>query len=265
MEDQETTRTCFVIGPVGPRNSPVRHRSEQVLQFLIKPVVEPLGYTVVRADKQATPGIITNQIINQAIDAPLVIADLSDGNGNAFYELAIRHVTQKPLVQLLLDGQELPFDIKAMRTVFFDMTDPFKIEESKKELLQHVKAAEEGEPIETPISNALELKAYRSSGDGLERSVAELATEMAEIRAEMRAAKPYYALPSVMASGHAGPSRLQTAAFTGLAPTAYYNPDLLGASANIGTTTAYLKPDGTWVSSEPDIDEEPDVEGKSSD
>jgi hypothetical protein len=83
---------CFVIGPIGAAKSFTRYRSDQVLEFLIQSVVEPMRYEVVRANKQATPGIITNQIINQVIDAGLVIADLTDHNGNAFYELAVRHV-----------------------------------------------------------------------------------------------------------------------------------------------------------------------------
>ena len=50
-------------------------------------------------------------------DADLVVADLTDHNPNVFYELAIRHALQLPLVQLIDSAQDLPFDIKAMRTV----------------------------------------------------------------------------------------------------------------------------------------------------
>ena len=72
---------------------------------------------VQRADSLTRPGIITNQVIQLVADADLVVADLTDHNPNVFYELAIRHALQLPLVRLIDRAQDLPFDIKVMRTV----------------------------------------------------------------------------------------------------------------------------------------------------
>lgn len=179
-------KKCFVIAPIGPERSAARLRSDQVFEFLIRPVVEPRGYSVSRADHVPTPGVITNQIIDLVIDSDLVIADLSDANANVFYELAIRHVTQRPFIQLVVEGQDIPFDVTVMRTIFYDMTDPFKIEVKKKELEKQVDAVASGDPLETPISNAVEIKQRRTSGDKTESALASLQEEIGDLRSEVR-------------------------------------------------------------------------------
>jgi hypothetical protein len=55
-------------------------------------------FKAIRADRISKGGIITDQVIQQVVEAPLVIADLTDGNGNVFYELALRHAIQKPVI-----------------------------------------------------------------------------------------------------------------------------------------------------------------------
>jgi hypothetical protein len=157
-----------------------------VLKFLLEPVFSP-DYDVVRADNVAAPGMITSQVVDYVVDADLVIADLTDWNPNVFYELAVRHITRKPLIQIMLSGQRLPFDVHAMRTTFYDLTDPFRIEETKRELTEVRAAVEGGELIESPISAAVDLKELRASGDAMQRAVADLTESLAELRAEVRA------------------------------------------------------------------------------
>ena len=124
-DDRESTTqpTCFVISPIGERGTPIRRHADQVLKFLIEPVLTP-KYRVVRADTIHAPGLITVQIVEYVMNAALVIADLSFRNANVFYELAIRHAIRKPYIHLLRLGEELPFDVHGMRVVQYDMTDP---------------------------------------------------------------------------------------------------------------------------------------------
>jgi hypothetical protein len=76
-----------------------------------------------RSDKLGEPGIITSQVIKRITEDDLVIADLTELNPNVFYELAIRHMIGKPLVQIMEKGHRLPFDVAAARTVFIDHRD----------------------------------------------------------------------------------------------------------------------------------------------
>jgi hypothetical protein len=179
-------KSCFVVSPIGDEGSPVRKRANQVFRHIIAPVVEPRGYKPVRADQITRPGIITSQVLQEVADAELVVADLSGHNPNVFYELAIRHATQKPLVQLIGSDEELPFDIAAMRTIFFDIADLDSAERARTELDQHVAALEEHpNPVDTPIAAALGIKALRESEDPMAQTVAELAEQVAALRSEM--------------------------------------------------------------------------------
>ncbi len=157
-------RICFVIAPIGERGTNIRKRSDQVLKHIIRPAVESCGYKAVRADEIAEPGIITNQIIRHVVDDPLVIADLTGQNPNVFYELAIRHATRKPLVQIIDNVEDIPFDVGSMRTIQVDHRDLDSVEEAKTEIKRQIQFLEESSSsLETPISIALEGRSIDGS------------------------------------------------------------------------------------------------------
>jgi hypothetical protein len=74
---------------------------------------------VKRADHDTRPGLIDVQMINDLLNAELVIADLSLSNPNAFYEIGIRHMTQKPIIHMQLATESVPFDQTLFRSVRF--------------------------------------------------------------------------------------------------------------------------------------------------
>src|ERR1051325_300073 len=87
-------KACFVIGPIDKPGTEVRRRSDNLLHYIIKEVLmaEPLKFDAVeRADEMATPGLITNQVIERVVNADLVVADLAGLNPNVMSELALRH------------------------------------------------------------------------------------------------------------------------------------------------------------------------------
>ena len=133
-------KICFVIAPIGEPGSDIRKRSDQVLEHIIRPVVESCGYKAVRADEIAEPGIITNQIIRHVVDDPLVIADLTGQNPNVFYELAIRHATRKPLVQIINKVEDIPFDVGPMRTIAVNHQDLDSVEKAKTEIEKQIQS-----------------------------------------------------------------------------------------------------------------------------
>src|SRR5689334_1444473 len=93
---------CFVIGPIGKDRSIERRHSDMLLHAVIKQALEkpPFSYTVKRADQDADPGMIGDRVITDIINAELVVADLTDLNPNAFYELGIRHSTERPTIHI---------------------------------------------------------------------------------------------------------------------------------------------------------------------
>jgi len=111
-------KSCFVISPIGPTGSTIREKADNVLNNLIMPVLNELGYKVTRADKLDTPFTITNDIVKHVDESDLVIAVISDHNPNVFYELAVRNAVEKPVILLSKEGdKESPFDILEQRTL----------------------------------------------------------------------------------------------------------------------------------------------------
>ena len=99
-------KTCFVISPIGNKGSAIRTRSDDVLNYIISPVLETLGFAPpIRSDLIEEPGIITDQIVGHLIKDDLVIADLTEHNANVFYELAVRHMTKKPVIHIARDAK----------------------------------------------------------------------------------------------------------------------------------------------------------------
>jgi hypothetical protein len=78
----KTENVCFVISPIGEEASPERSKADQLLKFIIQPVLIEQGYRVERADTIDEPGTITAQIIEYLVEAPIVVADMTDSNPN---------------------------------------------------------------------------------------------------------------------------------------------------------------------------------------
>jgi len=156
-ESSDLSNVCFLVTPIGDEASDQRNHADLMLGSLIEPALATLNMRLVRADKISTPGLITSQVIDHLVRAPLVIADLSFGNPNVFYELALRHASRKPTVQVIRAGDPLPFDVGQFRTVSIDMTSIYtlvpQIDTYRAEIARQCRAAmdEKGE-AETPLS-----------------------------------------------------------------------------------------------------------------
>lgn len=126
--------------------------------------------------------MITNQIIDGLLTNDLLIADLTDHNPNVFYELAIRHAFGKPFIQLIAEGQELPFDIQNLRTVFLDHTDLDSVAEAKRQLASMIQSVNSGARVDTPLTHTADLQALRQTEGSEARGIIELLGEMSSIK-----------------------------------------------------------------------------------
>lgn len=115
----DNVKRCFIITPIGPDESLIRRQADGVIDAVMEPVLAKLGFEVVVAHRMSEGGSITRQVIENIINAELVVANLTGLNPNVMYELAIRHAVRKPLVQLCEKGTNLPFDINEQRTIFY--------------------------------------------------------------------------------------------------------------------------------------------------
>ncbi len=176
-------RTCFVISPIGDPGSPIGKRADQVFKHVIKPVASELSYRTKRADRMKRPGVITSKVLTAVAESDLLVADLTGHSPIVFYELAIRHAAQRPVVQLIDAAQELPFDVANMRTIYVDIHDLDSAEAAREELRRHVLSVQEDSaPVETPLLAAKSLRSLWRSKEPSDRFILEALGELRALR-----------------------------------------------------------------------------------
>lgn len=157
-----TEKICFIVTAIGESGTPTRERSDKVYKYLIAPVCEELGYKPVRVDHVNAVDNINETIINHLKTAPMVVADMTDHNPNAFYELGFRQALELPLVPIIETGGRIPFDVITTRTVFYD-TDVSKIEESKSNLKAKIQSFENFQMPDKKSHEPLTLETVNSN------------------------------------------------------------------------------------------------------
>lgn len=178
--------SCFVISPIGEPGSEIRHRQDGFLREVIKPISEANGYQVERADDDKSPGIVTDRIVNKIIDADLVIADLHGHNPNVMYELAVRHATGKPLIQMAPSGERLPFDISGQNTIFYDPT-VLGLQQWRNDLAQAIRSLGHTGDSANPVARAGLMRTLTAQSGSEGAVLSALLDEMQTVRAELQA------------------------------------------------------------------------------
>jgi hypothetical protein len=54
-----------------------------------------------------------------------LVAELTSRNANVFYELGLAHALKKPVVLISSNQEDVPFDIRHVRVIYYDVNDPF--------------------------------------------------------------------------------------------------------------------------------------------
>jgi hypothetical protein len=182
--ERNAMKTCFVVSPIGTLGSEIRKRSDGGLREVIRPVLEAAGYEVFRADEDKTPGMVTEAIINKLIDFDLVVADLHGHNPNVMYEVAIRHATDKPLIQMIEHGESLPFDIGGLNTIFYEYSLD-GLAKWRADLRTAVKDIHAGSTGSNPVARAWLVRALTESQDSEAIALSMLLEEMQHLRGEL--------------------------------------------------------------------------------
>lgn len=157
MSRTKKKKLCFVIGPLGKANSDQRAHADFLLKEIVKPVFRNRfsEFSVQRSDKIAAPGMIDSQIITALIEADLVIADMSMQNANAFYEMGVRHMVQKPIIHMYKAGEAIPFDVMPYRAIEFSIATQMEMKESRSRLSAAIQETFSQEfEIDTPVTRS---------------------------------------------------------------------------------------------------------------
>jgi len=111
--------TCFVVMPFA---DPIGGYYASVYQ----PAIEKAKLKANRADADIYgTGKIVDQIWNGINSARVLVAELTDRNANVLYELGLAHALRKPVVLVCSNQGDVPFDLRHVRVIYYDMRDPF--------------------------------------------------------------------------------------------------------------------------------------------
>jgi nucleoside 2-deoxyribosyltransferase len=139
----KTGLRCFVAMPFRERET-VRSKGffDEVLRALIAPAGRDAGFEVITANRDGSD-VIQATIVNQLLDADLVIADLTENNPNILFELGLRIAEDKPVALIRSKGTVPIFDVDNMLRLF--EYDPnlwsSTVEHDRPRLAEHLKAA----------------------------------------------------------------------------------------------------------------------------
>ncbi|MEO7361038.1 MAG: TRAFs-binding domain-containing protein [Gemmatimonadaceae bacterium] len=135
----ETARTppnalrpiCYMVMPFRtkrveeprPDGAPVEIDFDRLWELAYRPAIEAMGYLAMRADADPNMAIV-QAMLERIAFADLVLADVTLGNGNCYYEIGVRHVAQKKRCVLVAPAWTRPlFDIAQFTSVRFPLTD----------------------------------------------------------------------------------------------------------------------------------------------
>ena len=88
--------------------------------------IKKAGLRPVRADDDIfATGKIIDQVWSGINAAKVLVAELTSRNPNVFYELGIAHTLRKPVVLVSSNEEDVPFDVRHIRVIYYDVNDPF--------------------------------------------------------------------------------------------------------------------------------------------
>jgi hypothetical protein len=138
-----TGLVAFVIMPFVERDG--AHPAgffQEVLRSVITPAAMEAGFTVKTANRQGSD-LIQSTIVNDLLEADLVIADLTEHNPNVLFELGIRMAQDKPIALIKATGTGRIFDVDNMLRVHEYNSNLWKttLEKDVPALTEHLRGA----------------------------------------------------------------------------------------------------------------------------
>ncbi len=142
--------SCFVVMPFAlPLGN---HYS-----LIYEPAIKKAGLRPVRADDDIfATGKIIDQVWAGINAAKVLVAELTNRNPNVFYELGLAHALRKPVVLISSNKEDVPFDVRHIRVIYYDVNDPFWGEKLATKVAENILSA-----IRNP-----EEAIFRSPSDG---------------------------------------------------------------------------------------------------
>jgi len=104
---------------------PFDKRFTSIFTDVVRPLCTDLKLTIARGDEfTSTSGVIIGEVWAALNNCKFVIAEITGGNDNVFYELGIAHTLNKPaiLITQAKRPSDVPFDIRHLRYIQYENT-----------------------------------------------------------------------------------------------------------------------------------------------
>jgi hypothetical protein len=135
--------TCFILMPFG-------EWPDRYFKDIYVPATKEAGFEPVRADVVFSTGSVIKQIWEHIGKAKVLLAELTDKNPNVFYELGLAHARGKPVVLISANIEDVPFDLRHLRTIIYDFREPDWGERLRKNVTEYLKNAKEHPDMTIP-------------------------------------------------------------------------------------------------------------------
>jgi len=128
-KSQELRPVCYMVMPFRtkkveeprPAGAPAEIDFDALWERAYWPAIEALGYLPMRADFDPSSAIV-KAMLERIAFADLVLADVTLGNGNVYYEVGIRHVAKETNCVLVAPDWCKPlFDISQFASIRFPL------------------------------------------------------------------------------------------------------------------------------------------------
>lgn len=116
-ENEAPRDKCFVISPFGGWH-------DDYYTEIFCPAINSAGLDPARADDLFRSSNIVHDIWHLILSSRVLLADLTGKNPNVFYELGLAHAARKPVLLLTQSMEDVPFDLRALRVVTYDVKHP---------------------------------------------------------------------------------------------------------------------------------------------
>lgn len=131
---REFLDSCFVMMPFGPW-------FDRYYQDIYAPAIKEAGFEPIRADELFSTGSVVEQIWEQIQKSKVLLADLSGKNANVFYELGLAHAAKKPVVFTSSLVDDVPFDLRHLRVIIYDIREPEWAPRLRKSIAEYLRNA----------------------------------------------------------------------------------------------------------------------------
>jgi hypothetical protein len=156
------TLSCLFLAPLKAADTDTRDRSIAVFDSLVCPAAEACGYPPVFC-KSGEPGTIFEEVVDKILNAQVIVADLTGGNGSLMYELGFAHTRGIATVLLIQSGYKPPFDVQTTNMIFYNYDGGRRtLASSVLELREQIRKSRPPHPgASNPILNAERVRRQR--------------------------------------------------------------------------------------------------------